>query len=103
MMKKWSKTTPKRWEKSAPKLSFVILRHEWVQRKMEMNMTNPKHLNLHNSKFDLMQFFYISTLQMAQTLSSSKKTIEIGLDVNCLNLAPCMAIITFLIHSLHLP
>jgi hypothetical protein len=103
MMEKWSKKTLKRWEKSAPKLSFVILRHEWVQGKMEMKMKNPKHLNLHNSKFDLMQIFDILALQMAQALNSLKSIIEIGLDVSCLNLAPCMAIIIFFIHSLHLP
>jgi hypothetical protein len=89
--------------KNTPKLSFVILRHEWVQRKMEINMTNPKHLNLHNSNFDLMQYFYILALQMAQAVNFSKKTIEIGLDVNRFNFAPCMPIIIFLIHSLHLP
>ncbi len=66
-----------------------------MQGKIEMNMTNPKPLNLQNSKFDLMQIFDISALQMAQALSSSKSMVEIGLDVSCLNLAPCMAIILF--------
>jgi hypothetical protein len=100
---KWSKKTLKRWGGNAPKLSFVILRHEWVQGKMEMNMTNLKHLNLHISKFDLMESFDILTLQMAQALSSLKITVKISLDVSHLNLAPCTAIIIFLIHSLHLP
>jgi hypothetical protein len=103
MTKKWSLKTLKRWEKSALKLPFVILKHEWVQGKMEMNMKNPKHLNLHNSKINFMQIFDISTLQMAQALSSPKSMVEIGLDVSHFNLTPCMAIIIFLIHSLHLP
>ncbi len=44
----------------------------------------------------------ISTLQMAQTLSSLKSKVEIVIDVSCFNGTLCMAIM-FHVHSLHLP
>jgi hypothetical protein len=40
---------------------------------------------------------------MAQALSSPRSIVEIGLDVSHFSFTPCMAIIIFFIHSLHLP